>query len=215
MKRKRDTPMSEVVGDMAIKQQGKIIVGSSGFTDDERKEYEKVGVRKVPVLNDKADLEQEKKIKEYNERILTLDPLYSSLKPIQKVLVRCFSKEVTRTESGIIIPPDEIQIPVPTKSGQGYVETVKSPWAFSTRAIIVAVPTKYGESETNPIQAGKQVQLAGNVLIPRKNGQEMIFHMPSSFTHWSYQSEKIPENMDDPHYGYFLINSLDIDVILD
>ncbi len=219
-KRARNTSMSDIVGDMAVnerKASGNIIIGSSGYTEEEKIAMSRLspGIKPVQMMNTEEDLKQEKAILEYNEKIKTLDPLYKSVQPIRKVLVRCFAKEVTRTAGGLIIPPDEIEVKVPTQAGHGYVETVKSPWAFSTRAIVVATPSRYTESETQPIKVGKMVQLAGNVLIPKKDGKEIAFHLPTSFTHWSYQSDKIPQNMSDPHYGYFLIYDTEIDVILD
>jgi len=219
-KRNRDTSMSDVIGDIAVNQRkasGNILIGSNGYTAEEKDAMSRLspGIKPVQMMNSEEDLQQEKRILEYNERIKTLDPLYKSVQPIRKVLVRCFAKEVTRTAGGLIIPPDEIEVTVPTQAGHGNIGTVKSPWAFSTRAIVVATPSRYSESETQPIKVGKMVQLAGNVLIPSKGGKEIEFRLPTSFTHWSYQSDKIPQNMSDPHYGYFLIYDTEIDVILD
>jgi len=217
----KKTSMEDIVKERASQNRKgghNALIGYTGIEDGKKVTPQlSPGVRQVQLLNSEDDLKQEKDINEYNDKLMNddIDPLYADLIPTQKVLVRCFCKEVQRTESGLIIPPDEIKVKVPTQSGQGFVETVRSPWAFSTKAKVIAIPTRFGESETQPIQVGKVVQLIGNVIIPRKDGKEMIFHVPAGYTHPSYQMEELPQNIKDQHYGYFLVEPRDIVMILE
>lgn len=172
------------------------------------------GVRPVQMVNSEADVLAEKDAKEYNAKVSEIDPLYGNLKPIRKILVRCFHKEPQRTEGGLILPVDEMEVKVPTQTGQGIIGVVKSPWAFSKRAVVVAVPD-YSKPELAKLRVGNVIQLNTGVLKAVKGSKDMSFDLPNSFTHHTWGKVTPPESKKSPHYGYFLVPEHEIDMIIE
>jgi len=171
------------------------------------------GVRQVPLVNSEADILAEKDAKDYNARVSEIDPLYGDLKPIRKILVRCFHKEPQRSELGLILPVDEMEVKVPTQTGQGIIGVVKSPWAFSKRAVVVAVPD-YSKPELAKLKVGNIIQLNNGVLKAVKGSKDMSFDLPNAFTHHEWGKVTPPESKKSPHYGYFLVPEHEVDIII-
>ncbi len=143
---------------------------------------------------------REQGIKEYNEQVSVLDPLYTGLTPLSNIIVRCYHLETVQ-KSGIFIPTS-IQVAVQTANGIGVVETQQSPWQFSTRAIIVAVP-----NHIHNLKAGDEVQLYAPAVAPAiKNVKTAEFHLPNGFTHYSSPGNEPPTSLEDQHFGYLLVD---------
>lgn len=156
------------------------------------------------------DLEFNEILKKYNENIIDSSSIYNSLVPRNKVLVRVFVKELTITPDGIVIPNTQ-RVAVPTKAGYGTIGEVESPYPYSTKAVIIGVP-KYIEDLTPGmiIQLSEQPTMA----IPIGGGNGAMITIPNKFTHYSYEGFEPPIDPMNPHYGYLLVDSRFIDVII-
>ena len=120
------------------------------------------------------DLEFNEILKQYNENILNPNPLYNSLVTRNKVLVRVFVNELTITPDGIVIPNTQ-RVVIPTKAGYGTVGTIESPYPYSTKAVVIAVP-KYIED----LVPGMIVQLSEEPTraVPMGGGNEAAITIP-------------------------------------
>lgn len=156
------------------------------------------------------DIEFNEILKKYNENILNPNPLYNSLVTRNKVLVRVFVNELTITPDGIVIPNTQ-RVVLPTKAGYGSIGTVESPYPYSSKAVIIAVP-KYIED----LVPGMIVQLSEEPTraVPMGGGNEAAITIPNKFTHYSYKSQEPPIDPMNPHYGYLLVDARFIDIIL-
>jgi hypothetical protein len=209
----KKTSINDVVlqqADKELKKSGKTSVGYSGKSDNAGPIP--IIQSTTPVVNDKHALQLEKDIKEYNENIGKLDPEYKSLAPISKIIVRCYHIETERTESGLILEP-KLEVEVPTQAGYGIIGTVKSPYAYQKKAIIVAVPERYKNDENTPFKVGAIAQLSTTPLRPIKKGKDVDFDLPNGFTHHSYQHPVPPKSIKNKHYGYLLVSPHEIDAI--
>jgi len=111
-KRAKDITFNDIAkqaGDRERKQSGKIFTGG-GLTSQEREGLkQRVGFKPVgaTTLPNTANLIKiEEGIQEYNKSITDLQPLYSELKPVWKIIVRAYHLEAERTPGGIILPPE-------------------------------------------------------------------------------------------------------------
>jgi hypothetical protein len=145
-------------------------------------------------------------ILDYNTNVINLDPSYTSLKPINKLLVRVFLKEIKVTESGLIIPNTEM-VKRPTHSGYGSIDEVESPFPYSQKAVVVAVPPFVKD-----IEPGDIVYLNTKPIKPEVvgTGQEAMITIPNAFIHPELGSE-LTTDFNSPLYGYLKINYTDID----
>lgn len=157
------------------------------------------------------DEEFNEKLKEYNQNITNLNPKYSKLVPRQKVLVRVFTKELEVTESGIYIPNIE-RVPIPTQSGFGSIGEVESPYPYATKAVVVAVPAFMQD-----LKPGMVVQLgeAPTKGVPMGGGSGAAIVIPKNYTHYEYNQAAPPTDPENEHYGYLLVDSRDIEIILE
>lgn len=161
------------------------------------------------VRNDSSVVKREALLKKYNEEVMTLNPKYSEeLKPLNKILVRCFLIEPTRTKSGMIIP-HTITVSIPTQSGAGHVEEVESPFPYSKQAVVVAVPDNF-----DLFDQGDIVQLNGEPIhpIPTRAGKGAGIMIRHGFCHHDWKHDHLPTNVEDEHYGYLLIPTHMIDM---
>jgi hypothetical protein len=205
-KPKNKTSIADAVSkqaDKELKSSGKIWTGSSGGATGP------IMTSTPPMINTKTDLEMERKYKEYNESIKELDPMYSNLIPVSKILVRCYVMEYTRTEGGLLIKPI-VTIPVPTQNGIGKIGDVETPFPYQTKAIVIAAPKRY--EETYPV--GATVQLSSSPIKAVSRGKDSGIDLPYAFTHASYPYPGVPANVEDRHYGYLLVPPMEIDVIM-
>lgn len=145
-------------------------------------------------------------ILDYNSTVTTLDTQFTSLKPINKLLVRVFLKEIKVTESGLIIPNTEM-VKRPTHSGYGSIDEVESPFPYSQKAVVVAVPPFVKD-----IEPGDIIYLNNRPVKPEVvgTGQEAMITIPNAFIHPELGTE-LTTDFTNPSYGYLKINYTDID----
>jgi hypothetical protein len=161
-------------------------------------------------VNDGALIRQEQDLIEYNKKVLDLDTTYTSLIPISDIIVRVFAKELERTKSGIILPASA-PVVIPTNSGHGNLGTVESPYSYSKKAVVIAVPAGY-----KGLDAGDIVQLSDATVTGHAigAGHEATISIRHSFTHYDHNSEQPPTNPKNPHYGYLMVPVRFIDCVV-
>lgn len=210
-KQNKKTTIEDVVkqqADKERKQSGKIWVGSSG-SDTEVPIIKK----QEPVINDAALLKEEKEKNEYNEKITELDPLYTVLSPVSKILVRCKVLVPYRSDGGLIMKPS-VMVPIRTGNEIGWLDAKESPWPYSREAIIVALPEGY--KERGVYKVGQIVQLTDGPVRarPTKGGEDAEIILPSGYAHPLWKDAMFPQKVTDRHYGYILVNPSEIEMIL-
>lgn len=144
---------------------------------------------------------------EYNSNITNFDPLYASIQPLQKILVRVFLSEPSRTEAGLLTPYKQT-LPVPTQSGVGSLMEMESPWPYSNKAIVVAVP------QMTSLKVGDVVQLDMAPVRIAGNAQNATIVVPSAYMHPDANTTLLSTNPSSKHYGYLLIPTHEISVKL-
>lgn len=163
-------------------------------------------------LEEKEEITQDqlKAIFEYNKNIQNLDTDYSSITPTSKVLVRVFLLEPYTTDNGILEPHTQL-LRVPTNSGYGSTVSLESPFPYSNKAVVVAVPPSF-----SMIKPGNIVQLETNPIKPivTGSGANASVHVPFAYMHPSAPSFEIPRDSRDKHYGYLLIPFHEISTIV-
>lgn len=139
-------------------------------------------------------------IKEYNDRVHILDPLYSSVTPLTSYIVRVFLIEPKESE-GVFIPYKQL-VSVPTANGMAEFAEIESPFPYSNRAVIVSTPMN-----ASLIQKGDIVQLANNPVRPQVQGRghNASVTIPAAYIHPDAATFNIPKNITDRHYGYLNI----------
>ena len=149
-------------------------------------------------------------VKEYNSKVTDLDPLYTSIKPLQQLVVRAFLIEPKVSETGLITPFKEA-LEVPTKSGVGTTREYETDWPYNQKAVIVAVP-----SGTHSLKVGDIVQLSPRAIqvAMKGKGNNVEPVIANGFIHVDSGLFMPPKDLKDPHYGYVLIQHNDIQAIL-
>lgn len=148
-------------------------------------------------------------IYEYNANLTQLDEDYKKVVPMSKILVRVFLHEPGKSEHGLLEPHRQL-IPIQTNAGVGTLMEIESPFPYSNKAVVVAVPNGYIS-----IQPGNLIQLESNPIKPIANGSgaNARIHIPLSYMHPSAPSLEIPQNCKNKHYGYLLIPFHEISTI--
>lgn len=138
----------------------------------------------------------------YNQNINNHLDEYTNFVPTRKIIVRCYVMEYYM-ENGILQIPD-LQVPVRTANGVGHKGFEKSPWPYSRKAVVVAVPPNH-----DVYKPGDLVLLdRGVTLTAPKQNSEMPFHMPKGFTTDSWNDMEPPHSMKSEHYGYLILEPL-------
>lgn len=166
-------------------------------------------------FNEEMALKTEKEILDYNDKIKNLNPLYSELTPLSGFIVRCKYIAPTRSPGGLIMP-NNIKVKVPTQNGLGTLATFDSPYAYQRVAVIVATSNNYLTSkEGNKLTAGAKVQLKDTPLRAKSLGKDdPVAFLVNGFTHYSWTDPNPPTDITNEHFGYLLIESRDMEVIL-
>jgi len=219
-RRERTVTLEEIAkqaGDRERKNAGKMVFGSNGVLSPEeqkglrsRKGFKPVG---ESMVNDAASLKQEALIKEYNDKILELDPMYSTTKPIHKFLVRCFHLEMGRSPGGILLPP-KVVINVPTQNGIGTLAEIDSPWMLSKKAVVVALDARTRNSDAPILKVGDIIQLGSNPIKGKKAGKDFAITLQAAFMHHTYEDVQPPTDITNPHFGYLLVSLMEIETIV-
>ena len=156
----------------------------------------KIGAAKEALRE--ADLkkaeEDYKKIQDYNNHLLDLDPAFSSdIEPRNNtVILRMFHMD-PKTSSGIVIGYGTVKIP---KAKPGDFEDVLNVFPYTNLGVVVNYDPKL-ESYAG-ISRGDIVQVADSLLMPMPvpGTREGTTFLPHEFRRWDHD----PQNMD--HKGY-------------
>jgi hypothetical protein len=151
--------------------------------------------------------EQLQAVFKYNESVTELDTLYTSVRPLNKVLVRVFLLEPSKTENGLLIPHKQV-LPVPTNSGVGSLMEMESPYPYSNKAVIVSAPQMVS------VKPGNIVQLESAPVRISGVGHNASIVVPYGYMHPDANSVIISTDPANRHYGYLLVPSHEIMVVL-
>lgn len=138
----------------------------------------------------------------YNQNLSVLNPDYTNIVPLRKVIVRCFVIEPTVTEGGLVLPYKQM-LSYQTKSGQGKAGEFETDWPYADKAVVVSVP-----EGTTLIKQGDIVQLTRNAIEIRvaADGNNAVPVIANGYVHVDSKNEQTPKDMTDPDYGYVLIS---------
>lgn len=177
--------------DLLLKMQKEDISETTGMEKTREKDIE------VSDYNDELN----NQIIKYNSEIFNLDPEYTSLRPLKKLIVRVFLKEMKRTNGGLLIP-NVVMVKKPTQSGIDYVGEVEAP-PYSKKAIVVAVPKHFEEY----MKPGTVIILEDEVIEASVLGrsQEATVRIKNAFVHPEKNLSQFPENPSSADYGYLAI----------
>lgn len=171
----------------------------------ERTPAEKAAALAVKQVQHKTGFEVENEVREnYNKNIRNLDPRYAEMEPVNSIIVRYLIHVEQKLKSNLIIP-NLATAAVPHKSGM-VKEGATDPYRFKQVAVIVAVPS-YEEF----FKPGMLVQCVSPELIGL-NGE--VKGHAAEYLHPDYPSKEGPKNASDPDFGYAIIPSNWIKVII-
>jgi len=200
-KRKSDTSIKDILSDI----QGKSEVEN--------------GLEKEARL-DNFDFNEEfqTKIQDYNKRLADLDEMYSTVRPINKILIKMRLNELKRTEEGTLIPSVELYMPK-TQAGYGNMQAIENPFPFSREAIVIAIPyykdEKGVQTEYMGVKVGDRIVLRGKPIALEGGGDQARIAIPNAFIHPDYEKVMYPTDPDNRHYGYILVDPYaDVQVVL-
>lgn len=139
----------------------------------------------------------------YNENIFNLNPEYTELKPIRKVLLRVFTLPAKTDDNGILIA-NTLYVKKLTDSGFGYAGEIENPFPYSKKAVVIAVP----EVLKSSLNVGEIVLLSDDqvnaVTAGSGNNAEVI--IKNAFVRPDvYLKRQIPTEPSNAHYGYVLV----------
>ena len=138
-------------------------------------------------------------VQKYNNELTTLDPLYTSVKPLHEILVRFYLHEPTKV--GNLVMPFKEFLPVPTPSGTGKSTELETDYPFADKAVIISAP------ESNPLKPGDVVKTSRKAtqLVVLGTGAHARIKIEQSFVHPDAMMHLPPTDISNPHYGYALI----------
>lgn len=138
-------------------------------------------------------------VQKYNQGLTTLDPKYTSVKPLHEILVRFYLHEPT-VVGGLVMPFKEF-VPVPTKSGVGSSTELETDFPFADKAVIVSAP------DSNPLKPGDIVKTSRKAtqLLVLGTGANALIKIEQSFVHPDSMLHYPPTDISNQHYGYALI----------
>ena len=151
----------------------------------------------------------EQLIKDYNSNINVLDEDYKSITPVHIAVVRAYHIEATRTKSGLIIAP-KIPMKEMTQNGIGIRQTIDSPWAFSRKCVVVAVP-----EHVTHIKAGDIVEINRRCVLAEKPSVDTPAHLAHGFTLSDWYDFEAPTDISNKHFGYLAVDPInDVTLII-
>lgn len=139
---------------------------------------------------------------DYNNNISDLDEDYKNYLPFRKILVRCQVKEPQRSEFGIIFDTGTNTVAAKTQSGFGYLPNEQSKYAFSRKAIVVALPIDY----RGKLEVGDFITLTRGCTITTKAGKDIPESVPFAFFLPEWQNLEPPHDVNNKHFGYMLVS---------
>jgi hypothetical protein len=160
------------------------------------------------------------KQKVYNEEIFeTVPEMYFTLKMTNRILIRYYSRiNKVETNTGIILPEAKLPGDVLYQkrradgSGQSYADSSKevtNPFKFMEKAVIVNVP----DWAEDRYKVGDVVSVHTPPTDCPIPGLADVYYS-DWFVHPNSGELKPPTNLQNPHYGYRLINDSDIRCVI-
>ena len=142
---------------------------------------------------------------QYNERVTQLDPMYTSLAPRGRdVILRLMVKDFTVKNDDVLIESKMDFIPVKSGANSSIVYMqVPSPYAFTRKAVVISVPNEHFD-----IKPGDTVVLREKLQIGFKNQDQGEVSVQGAFVHPDYEDNytHVPEDPNDPHFGYVIVD---------
>lgn len=145
-------------------------------------------------------------VKKYNDNLKQIDSVYSSVVPLNKILVRPYLYEPSVTESGLYLPYKQV-IPVPTKSGQGSYADIESDFPYSPKAVVIQSP------DNSNLKPGDVVILSRKAIqmVVLGTGADAELRIENGFVHPDSRYTDLPKDLKDPHYGYVMVEYFNIE----
>jgi len=143
----------------------------------------------------------------YNSSITTLDPRYSSLKPLSSFIVRLFvmEDEIKKIgESSLILPKTSFARKQTNAGSIG--DKIVDPFRFKPVAVIVAVPGYEAE-----LQPGMLVHIVKPRVVV---DGDVIVGYTDEYAHPDYNDTQVPQTVQDIDFGYAIISRQQIKVII-
>lgn len=189
---------------------GKVIVPVSSkptIVDRIIDKVEQEKVKELTALQDKWS-ETFNIAKSYNDKIQKLDKDYTSVTPLNKVIVRCFHLLPEEFEvNGQVMYKNMPYIPMPemTQNGVGIRKTYNSPWLLKNKAVVIALPSSL-LGYNLPFSVGDIVQIHQACVLPEKRSIDYDAQLLKGYTIPDYQEFSPPTNPEDKHFGYLLLD---------
>lgn len=154
----------------------------------------------------------------YNEKITEISDKYASLKFRHDILVRVFVRPMQKSENGLMIP-NKAPIKAPTNSGYGSIGHMDNPYPYESKAVIISLPERFKDSD---LKVGQIVGLTNNPIkaVPMGRGDNVMVQIANAFVHPDDRGKYtdgitgVPEDPEDPNYGYLTLTDFDIQVIM-
>ncbi len=149
-------------------------------------------------------------IVDYNKNLSNLDPKYTQPTMLGQILVRCFLYEPNVSEAGLV-EPYYAYVDVPTPTGHKH-HSEENMFPYSLKAVVVNAPETY-----RLLKQGSIIQLKPNAVQLKAMGDSkggFEFTVANAFKLVGNKPTPDPKKINDPNYGYVLINYSDIDCIL-
>lgn len=154
-------------------------------------------------LKDALDKQIEQR-NDYNNKLIELDPLYETLKPIGSFIVRYSLLPIVTNDMGLVINEDR---KVSLQTDNGHLKgKIVDPYQFNSVAVIVAMP----EHETFL----KKGQLCQTVLPKTMTMGDVVVGYEYNYMHPSAGAADITKDITNPHFGYAIIPKQWIKVLL-
>lgn len=145
-------------------------------------------------------------VRKYNANLKTIDLKYKSVVPLNKILIRPYLYEPQVSESGLYLPYKQV-IPVATKSGQGTYQDIESDFPYSPKAVVISAP------ENSNLKSGDIVFLSRKAisLVVLGVGVDAELRIENGFVHPDSGYVDLPKDLNDPHYGYVMVEYFNIE----
>ena len=180
-----------------------------GTSPSQNQKVEGVKASKINSFFRVISPEEELERKSYNnKRIYNIQDKYATYEPQKQILVRVFARELGKV-LGDTKQDFAPKLHVKTKSGHGTMAPITNPYAFSTKALIVNVPSNV----YNPIdlKTGDIVHLSEEALTigSMANGDKDSLHPVFGFVHPDTENLnyfiKPPTSLKSEEFGFLLV----------
>lgn len=146
-------------------------------------------------------------IKDYNSKVTTLNPKYTSPKMMSQIVCRVFLYEPNVLEGGTI-EPVRTNFKVPTPNHQMINQTKESDYPYSLKAVVVNTPDGSYSVKQGDIVQLKNDAIQIGVIGDSKRGYTEI--VQNAYRPVSNVFSEPSTDLTHEDYGYILVNYQDI-----